>query len=336
MSDSGVDVGVGEESSGQVKEKLNNKVLPHLQCSKCQGFFRGQVFGCSNNHATCSLCCGVDIESGMGEDVDGQDEEGMEVDNKEENDDKNKLADVVCPMEDCKSKTSINIVGKNLTRMVRDLRLNVPCKNRDAGCTHKCVEDEIEEHEDECEDRKVRCDFCDEFVPFKDLLHHLKDEYEVDYDAKKWILDGEVKPTGGDEPIGYKDAFMIENGPDGLVFLTDVIRDKNGILDDGHFHIVVRVMGGKQVAKKYRVELRVSSNKSSVSLTHSGGPVFPIDYSKIDATDVKESFEISCPKFAFFNHGKEYFGKHNEDKNGEIVLPVSVKIEKKKLGVSTD
>ena len=92
-------------------------------------------------------------------------------------------------------------------------------------------------------------------------------------------------------------------------------------------------MGGKQGAKKYRVELRVTSNKSSVSLTHNG-PVFPIEY--LDAPEDKESFKISWSKFAFFNYGKEYFGKHNSDKNGEIVLPLSVKIEKKKLGISTD
>ena len=41
-------------------------------------------------------------------------------------------------------------MGKNLTRIVGDLRLKVPCKNRDAGCPHKCVEDEMEEHEDKC------------------------------------------------------------------------------------------------------------------------------------------------------------------------------------------
>ena len=138
MSDSSV-------SSGQVQEKLKDKVLPHLRCSKCQDFFRGQVFGCANNHTTSSLCCGVDIESGADEDVDvdGQDEEGMEVDNKDENaeeddnkdesDDENKLDDLVCPMKDCKSKTTIH-QGNNLTLIVRDLRLEVPCKNRYAGC----------------------------------------------------------------------------------------------------------------------------------------------------------------------------------------------------------
>merc|ERR1711934_462884 len=166
MSDSGV----GEESSGQVAEKLNpGNVLPHLRCSKCQDFFRGQVFGCTNHHATCSLCCGVDIEY--------VDEEGMEVDNKDEEDDNEDESDEVdCPMEECKSKTSISWVGKKLTQIVRDLRLNVPCENRDAGCTYKCADDEMEEHEDECEDRKVECDFavCKD-VPFKDLLHHLRD-----------------------------------------------------------------------------------------------------------------------------------------------------------------
>jgi len=321
--------------------------LPHLQsekdvrlrglrCSKCHDFFRGQVFGCTKNHATCSLCCGVDIKGGVEEDVevDGQDEEGgdgasnMDVDNTNENTEEDKQDGVVCPMADCNSKANISCVGKNLTRIVGDLRLKIPCKNRDAGCPHKCVEDEMEEHEDECGDRKVnKCDFGCENIPFKDLFHHLRDEHEADYETKKWLMCNEVEPTEKDEFVRYGDAYMFETGPDGLVFITDVIRYKDV------FRIAVRVMGGKQVAKKYRVELRVTSNKSSVSLTHNG-PVFPIE--DLNAPEDKESFEITWSKFAFFNYGKEYFGLHNEDKNGEIVLPLSVKIEKKQLGLSTD
>jgi len=317
MSDSGSDVDVGEE-------KLNEKVLPHLRCAKCQDFFRGQVFGCTNNHTTCSLCCGVEI----GEDEDDdEDEIADEDEDEDESADEDKDA-VVCSMEDCESKTSVNCVGSNLTRIVGDLRLKVPCKNRDAGCMYKGVEDEMEEHEDECEDRKVECDFavCRD-IPFKDLLQHLKDEHNIDFDIKKWNMYDKVKPTGKDKTVCYKSTYMFETGPDGLVFITDIMEQ------EGFFHIAVRVMGGKQVAKKYRVEMRVSSNKSSASITHNG-PVFPIEYSVFDAIDDKDSFEISCPKFASFNHGKEYFGKHNEDKNGKIVLPVSVKIEKKKLGLS--
>ena len=115
-----------------------------------------------------SLCYGVEIKNGEDDNVDALDA-------------------AVCPMKDCKSKTTIQ--GKNLTRIVGDLRLKVPCKNRDAGCTHKWIEDEMEEHQDKCEDRKVSCDFCRRNVPFKDLLHHLRDKHKVDYDAKKWLME---------------------------------------------------------------------------------------------------------------------------------------------------
>ena len=178
-----------------------------------------------------SLCYGVEIKNGEDDNVDALDA-------------------AVCPMKDCKSKTTIQ--GKNLTRIVGDLRLKVPCKNRDAGCTHKCIEDEMEEHQDECEDRKVSCDFCRRNVPFKDLLHHLRDKHKVDYDAKKWLME---EPTEKYGSPGYEDAYMFETGPDGLVFTTDIIQN------EGHFRIAVKVMGGKQVCKKYRAELRISSNK---------------------------------------------------------------------------
>jgi len=334
MSASGSGVDIGKEGSGQVEEKLDAaSVFPRLRCSKCQDFFRGRVFGCTSNHVTCSLCCGVDIKSGMDGDVggDGQGGERMETDNQ---DDDSSDYDVwwVCPMEDCEAKTNVSCVGKNLTGIVSDWRLKVPCKNRDDGCTHKGVEDEIEEHEDECRDRKVKCDYkrC-WYIPFKDLLHHLRDEHKIDYHTKKWTMCSKIKPTEKGESVGYTQAFTYEIGPDGLVFITDVYQFKS----QGHFHISVRVFGGKQVAKRYRAELRVSSNKSSVSITHSG-PVFPIDYTISDALMDNESFEINCPRFALFNHGKEYFGKHNKEKNGKIVLPVSVKIEKKKLDIPTD
>ena len=105
------------------------------------------------------------------------------------------------------------------------------------------------------------------------MLHHLKDEHELDFDSKKWNLNYKVKPTRKDESARYEGAHMFTIGLDGLVFLTDVSRYED------FFRIGVRVLGGKQVAMKYRVQLSVSSNKSSGSLTHSG-PVFPIEYSQ--------------------------------------------------------
>ena len=219
-------------------------------------------------------------------------------------------------------------MGKNLIQIVRDLRLKVLCKNRDAGCTHKGIEDEMEEHEDECGHRKVKCDFVGcKYIPFNDLLNHLKDAHEIDCDAKKWTIYNEVYIKN--ESVGHCCAYKYEIGPKGLVFATYICRYED------FFDIVVRVLGGKQVAKEYRVELRVSSNESLASVTHSG-PVFPIDYYPFEVTRKRDSFEMRRSRFAFFNQGTDYFGKHNKDKNGDIALPISVKIEKKKLGCPTN
>ena len=162
-----------------------------------------------------------------------------------------------------------------------------------------------------------------------DLLYHLRVEHDLDNKTKKWVLTEAIKPK--DKSVRYKSAYKYEIGPhpDRLVFVTDIVRY------EGFFCIAVRVIGGKQVAKKYRAELRVSSNKRSVSITNSG-PVYPIDCTYLDATADKDCFEISRSKFASFNHGKEYFGEHNKDENGNIALPLSVKIVKKKLGLPAD
>ena len=231
-------------------------------------------------------------------------------------------------MEDCDAKT--NNAGENLNQIVEDLRLKVPCKNRDAGCTHKGIDDELEEHEDECGYRKIKCDYkrC-EYNLFKELINRIKDTHNKDCNVKKWRLTIKTEPSGGDKYACFENAYTYEIGPDGLVLITYVCRH------EPFFHMAVKVMGGKQVAKKYRAELRVSSNESIASVTHSG-PVYPIDCWTTDATKNKESFEMSCPRFAFFNHGKEYFGDHNKDKNGDVVLPLSIKIEKKELRLPTN
>ena len=112
-------------------------------------------------------------------------------------------------------------MGKNLTRIVTDLKLKVPCRNRNAGCTHKGVENEFQEHEDECGHRKVKCDFGCGDILFKDLLIHLKDTHKIDGVAKKWLMLNKFKPTRKDEPAGYSTAHMHEIGPeDGLMFAT--------------------------------------------------------------------------------------------------------------------
>ena len=93
------------------------------------------------------------------------------------------------------------------------------------------------------------------------------------------------------------------------------------------------VVGGKEVPKKYKAELRVFSNSKNICVTYNG-PVFPVD--DPDQTDPDEAFHKQPEWFETFNHGYQYFGNHNKDKNGEIVIPVLFKIIKKELDIPTD
>ena len=88
------------------------------------------------------------------------------------------------------------------------------------------------------------------------------------------------------------------------------------------------VFGGKNMAKQYRVEMRLSSYDISSSHT------FNCDVSPIDdigrAIDSK-MFIIHDYQLKIYNKGHLELGYHNKDKNGELTMPVTFKIMKKKL-----
>ena len=107
---------------------LETSVLPHLRCSGCSEFFKGDsVHGCAAGHATCSLCW----------------EEGGRS--------------AVCKAEGCDKTIAAQGQSRNLGALVRGLGLAVPCQNRGAGCGERAAGgDAVGEHEDECGYRKVR------------------------------------------------------------------------------------------------------------------------------------------------------------------------------------
>ena len=90
------------------------------------------------------------------------------------------------------------------------------------------------------------------------------------------------------------------------------------------------VIGGEHVANKCRVELRLYSSEMASTHTYHG-PVYSVDF-KNPWVD-KEAFSIDKKKFALFNGGFDHFGNHNKDKNGEIHVPIMVKIIKKELDI---
>ena len=99
-------------------------------------------------------------------------------------------------------------------------------------------------------------------------------------------------------------------------------------IEESLFKAYVRVLGGENVAKKYRVELRLFSSELSTTLTHHG-PVYSQDNRPLRANNNNEkAFIIDKKMFALFNNGFDHFGDHNMDENGEITVPIMVSIKK--------
>jgi len=207
----------------------------------------------------------------------------------------------------------------DLTETVRAMKLPVHCKNRKNGCHEIGEEKEIEKHEVECEFRILN--FWrngGKKVMFKDLLFRAN-EIVQKYDGN-WILANCHK----DNKTKYHEAQRHVIEPDGQIFR--IILNANYTI----FMAYVLIIGGEHVANKYRVEMRLGSGEKEFTTTHHG-PVFSVDVNHPGARE--EAFTVDRRKFGFFNKGYEYFGEHNKDKNGEITVPISVKIIKKELEI---
>ena len=194
------------------------------------------------------------------------------------------------------------------------MKLPVPCKNRKNGCLLKSDEENVKEHEIECEFRLVDTPaVIGGEKMFKDLLSQAKGWNT----SRKWVLN----PDENMDKIAYRN--FIE--PDGHIFRV-LLHAKMG----SYVKAFAMVFGGETVAKRYRVEMRLTSNEEEFTNTHHG-PVFSADVK--DPCSHKESYWIPKEKFAIFNHGFDHFGDHNKDKNGEVIIPMTVKIIKKELNI---
>ena len=267
-----------------------------LSCDACKSFARGPIRYCGRHHMICSICYvppGDTKKTLFGE--------------------PNYFLDVDCPAKDCKAKL---LSHSHDLEAVRAMKLLLPCKNRKNGCPKKGKEKEVEEHESECEFR-----FVDSIAQhggkrmFKDLFSVI--DKSMKENNGKWILNNSNKCC----KLAYRE--LIE--PDGRRFR--VILNAG---DDTFIKAYVYVIGGQIAANRYRVEMRLTSSDKEFTLTHHG-PVFPIDTK--DPRTCEESYWIAKEKFAIFNKGFEYFGEHNKDKNGEVIIPIMVKIIKKELNI---
>ena len=223
---------------------------------------------------------------------------------------------VKCPVKGCTENLIIDLGNTLLTRAIHAMKLPVPCKNRKNGCSEMAEEKEVKEHEIECQFRNISPKWYsnDEHL-FKNLLFKIKKEAEAS--DKKWRFYDE-------EPIYHAYRDSIE--PDGHTF---TIRLDNAASKSCLVAYAV-VMGGDQIANKYRVELRLSSNEKEFTNTHHG-PVFSIDVE--EPWKHEDAYRIEKNVFASFNKGFNFFGDHNMDKDGEVTVPIMVKIIKKELDI---
>ena len=222
-----------------------------------------------------------------------------------------------CPAEGCTDKLyDHGIVNTELTETIHAMELPVQCENRKNGCPEKGAEKEVEEHEIECEFRFVGS----EGIMFKDILSDMKKSLEEN--GGKWKFDKKSNWKFDNE---HTRAYRASIGPDGRIFCITL-----DTVEESLFKAYAMVFGGERVAKKYRVELRLNSGEKEFTLTHHG-PVFSADVK--EPWDREEACVIDKKRFALFNKGFNYFGDHNKDKNGEIIVPITVKIIKKELDI---
>jgi len=288
-----------------------------LSCDHCKSFLRAPIHNCDNDHKVCSICFGELVEEQKNCPAEGC---GGMLDFKtfecsvcfEEY-----LGD--CPVEGCGEEELMPNAHDSVTEVVRAMKLPVPCKNRNNGCPKEGNEEEVEDHELECEFRFVETRIVGGGKRmFKDIRKSI--EKRAKDREGKWQLYGETE-----DGKSYKKAFKDIIQADGLTFRIILDSSDPKFLDAG-----VTVVGGEIVANRYRVEMRLNSSEKEFTTTHHG-PVFPIDVKK--PWKCEESFTIAKKKYKLFNNGFEHFGDHNKDKNGEVIIPITVKIIKKELNI---
>ena len=297
-------------------------VAPKLTCIGCDGFFRGSVKYCKNNHGVCSAC----LPSGKKQ----------------------------CPVTGCGQYTNATL--NFLSELVKDLGLPFSCKFKIDGCDQKNVEEEViaaheveckyrpfpckfkndgcgqknikeeVDHENECGYRKVHCPFnhaCSD-QPVMDLETHTSYSHRWMYgkyfeNPGKWFFQG-----FGLRLKGAQRMWIDPNS--GLRFMT-VLKYKYW---QCKWICYTMVFGGKTVAKKFRAEMRLSSYDVDTSLIFNCNVFCLDDWKEQEASKV---FCITDEQFKIYNKGHIELGNHNMDKNGELTMPVTIDIKMKKLNV---
>ena len=298
-------VGVQEAELIKVEQELENMmlsdedylervskdvVLPALTCTACNGFYRGPVRYCSKSHGVCSHCF-----PGLGKE---------------------------CPAGGCSEMYGeAPVTTGHQAELVKEYGLKVDCKYKRDGCDRKGIVQAIEDHEAECPDRLIACLMaCGDFWQrAKDYEAHVGGHHqELTGHAGGWWFAQYFHPA-----LGYRQgAHAMWVDPETGHSFSAVLKQEATF-----WSCFVMVYGGEKVAKGFSVQIKLSSQERTSSHAFTG-KVCPMgDH----ATWPQEhTFRFLFDEFKSYNAGHYFIGEHNRDKSGELKLPITVKVEKKK------
>ena len=224
-----------------------------------------------------------------------------------------------CPIPGCGQMASLTL--DVLSELVKNLKFPVSCKFKKDGCDKENRDEEvIADHEIECGYRKVPCfgKGCPA-QPAMNFETHIFSYAHYAYcrdNPGKWLVNkyGSAKK-------------MWINSETGLRFRASLTHDDERKM----WRCYTIVFAGKNVAKKFRAEMRLSSHNGDTSLVFNCNVYCLDDWKDRDAS---KEFRIDEDQFKISNKGYIELGDHNKDKNGEMMMPVTVEVKMKKLNVS--
>ena len=181
-----------------------------------------------------------------------------------------------CPVTGCGQNALVTLDFPS--KLVRNLKLPLPCPFKKDGCNQEDAEEEvIADHEIECGYRRVQClrTGCPD-QPAMNYEAHLFSAHDDVYgkyrdNPGKWFLD--VRGNA------YKMWIDSETGLRFWAFLYHMDEKE-------HWRCYTAVFGGKNVAKKFRAEMRLSSCDGDTSHIFNCNLYCMDDWKKFDDSKV--------------------------------------------------
>jgi hypothetical protein len=280
--------------SGTLNDDFKTTViLAAVTCSVCQTYFRDSVFDCNGGHSVCSLCyVGV---------------------NKP------------CTVPQCQETfPTTPVTNGNLSSLVRDLGLPVPCKNRRSGCYVIKERDAIKEHEVDCDYRMTNCRMscAGNTVMYSKMEEHYQTVHTDLVNDGQWHM---MRPLEDPGTFGVAMRSWVEEEY-GHRFIAYLMHFPG----NGQWKSFVRIVAGVEEAKNYRSEVKLCSEEDDDDGTDSitfNGDVF--HFSR--GLEGYMGLNVDLKTFAHYNKGNEYLVK--QDYGGFVVstsVPIKVKVTKKR------